>query len=62
MKLYICCNTHNLIWYRFLGDGVFSIIDYDTWKPRRQLYDPAFRKRYDFLCMHDMMLCSCLCG
>jgi hypothetical protein len=35
------------ICHRFLGYGLFSIVDYDTWKPRRQLYDPAFRKRYD---------------
>ena len=37
----------NFLCHRFLGYGLFSIVDYDTWKPRRQLYDPAFRKRYD---------------
>ena len=30
---------------RFLGNGLFSILDYDTWKPRRKLYDPVFNKR-----------------
>ena len=31
--------------YRFMGNGLFTIPDYDTWKPRRQIYDPAFKKR-----------------
>ena len=31
---------------RFLGSGLFTIPDYDTWKPRRRLYDSAFKKSY----------------
>ena len=30
---------------RFLGKGLLTLVDYETWKPRRQLYDPSFRKR-----------------
>ena len=29
-----------------MGRGILTIPDYDSWKPRRQLYDPAFKKRY----------------
>eukprot|EP00731_Ephydatia_muelleri_P008149 Em0004g487a len=31
---------------RFLGDGLFTIRDYETWKPRRKMYDPAFNRGY----------------
>ncbi len=31
---------------RFMGRGIFSIPDYDVWKPRRRMYDSAFKKRY----------------
>ena len=30
---------------RFLGNGLVVIEDYETWRPRRKLYDPAFNKR-----------------
>ena len=30
-----------------MGNGLLIIPDYDTWKPRRQIYDPAFKKRQD---------------
>ena len=36
--------------YRFLGKGLVTIPDYETWKPRRQLYDPSFRKRCKLTC------------
>ena len=32
--------------HRFLGCGLVTLLDYETWKPRRSLYDPAFTKRY----------------
>ena len=32
--------------HRFVGHGLVTIRDYDTWKSRRRLYDPAFTKRY----------------
>ena len=32
--------------YRFMGYSILTILDYETWKPRRQLYDPAFKKRF----------------
>eukprot|EP00731_Ephydatia_muelleri_P004561 Em0002g737a len=31
---------------RFLGNGLVVIEDYETWRPRRKLYDPAFNKSY----------------
>eukprot|EP00731_Ephydatia_muelleri_P008176 Em0004g514a len=31
---------------RFLGKGLFTIRDYETWKPRRKMYDPAFNRGY----------------
>ena len=34
-----------IVYCRFLGDGLVSVLNYDTWKPRRKLYDPAFNKR-----------------
>ena len=33
---------------RFMGNSILTIPDYETWKPRRQLYDPAFKKRLNF--------------
>lgn len=30
---------------RSCGNGLFSIPDIKSWKPRRRLYDPAFKKR-----------------
>ena len=35
-----------------MGNGILTIPDYDSWKPRRQLYDPAFKKRYMLLDTH----------
>ena len=32
--------------HRFMGQGLLTIPDYDTWKPRRKLYDPLFKRRY----------------
>ncbi|KAL5473738.1 hypothetical protein EMCRGX_G028273 [Ephydatia muelleri] len=29
---------------RFLGQGMVTILDYGTWKPRRKLYDPSFKQ------------------
>eukprot|EP00731_Ephydatia_muelleri_P028804 Em0020g448a len=29
---------------RFMGQGLLTIPDYDTWKPRRKLYDPLFKR------------------
>ena len=29
---------------RFLGNGLFSIPDIESWKRQRRLYDPAFKK------------------
>ncbi|KAL5489563.1 hypothetical protein EMCRGX_G018672 [Ephydatia muelleri] len=29
---------------RFMGRGLVTIPDYDTWKPRRKLYDPSFKR------------------
>ena len=29
-----------------MGNGLLTIPDTETWKPRRQLYDPAFKKRF----------------
>ena len=34
-----------------MGRGLVSVLDYNTWKPRRQLYDPAFKKRFIYLQM-----------
>ncbi|XP_064405692.1 cholesterol 24-hydroxylase-like [Halichondria panicea] len=31
---------------RFLGNGLVAIFDYDTWKPRRKIYDQPFNKNY----------------
>lgn len=36
----------NLMGERYLGRSIFAITDYKTWKPRRQVYDPAFKKSY----------------
>ncbi|XP_064388742.1 cholesterol 24-hydroxylase-like [Halichondria panicea] len=38
--------VNQLFGERFLGNGLVSVPDYDTWKPRRKLYDPAFNKSY----------------
>ena len=48
---------------RFLGHGLLSILDYDTWKPRRKLYDPVFNKRSSICILHfgnDLILCHML--
>ena len=29
-----------------MGRGLVTILDYKTWKPKRSLYDPSFRRRY----------------
>eukprot|EP00731_Ephydatia_muelleri_P020161 Em0012g986a len=29
---------------RFMGRGLVTTPDYDTWKPRRKLYDPSFKR------------------
>ena len=42
-SLVVCYCFYN----RFMGNGLLTIPDYDTWKPRRQMYDPAFKKRQD---------------
>ena len=42
-----------------MGNGLLTIPDYDTWKPRRQIYDPAFKKRQDlrlFLCSTNFFI------
>lgn len=39
-------NVMSVMGQRFMGNGLVTILDYETWKPRRQLYDPAFRKSY----------------
>eukprot|EP00731_Ephydatia_muelleri_P008733 Em0004g1071a len=38
--------TGSLFGERFLGNGLVVIEDYETWRPRRKLYDPAFNKSY----------------
>lgn len=40
---------HIFFFFRFLGRGLVTIPDYDTWKPRRSLYDPAFTRRYYYI-------------
>ena len=30
---------------RLMGTGIFTMTDTEKWKARRQLYDPAFKKR-----------------
>ena len=42
---YYCCYVHT----RFLKDSLLTILDYETWKPRRRVYDPAFSKRWNAL-------------
>ncbi|KAL5473718.1 hypothetical protein EMCRGX_G028252 [Ephydatia muelleri] len=34
----------NVFGRRFLGQGLFTILDYKSWKPRRKLYDPSFKR------------------
>ncbi len=29
-----------------MGNGLVAILDYDTWKPRRKIYDHPFNKKY----------------
>ena len=53
--------TFILCWYRFLGRGLFTIPDFETWKPRRQLYDPAFKKRSVYHCSQAAMQ-GCIWG
>lgn len=36
---------HNYL-HRFMGDGILTVRHYDSWKPKRKIYDPAFNKRY----------------
>lgn len=31
---------------RFLGNGLVTVVDYETWKPKRKLYDSSFNKSY----------------
>ncbi len=33
-----------------------SVPDYDTWKPRRKIYDPAFNKRLSAMQLGGLML------
>ena len=35
---------------RLLGNGVFTVPDYESWKPKRKIYDQTFTKRF-VLCM-----------
>ncbi len=37
--------------YRVTGNGLISIPDHDTWKPRRKIYEHSFNKRYS----HDSL-------
>ncbi len=46
--------------YRFMGNGLLTIPDYDTWKPRRQIYDPAFKKRQDLRLLLQQVNLFCL--
>ena len=32
--------------FRFFKNSLATIPDYDVWKPRRQIYDHSFNKRY----------------
>ena len=44
-----CYNVHTLVhihvYFRFLGRGLITLLDFDSWRPRRSLYDPTFTKR-----------------
>ena len=31
--------------FRFSLKSLVSILDYETWQPRRKVYDPCFKKR-----------------
>ena len=41
--------VYGLTLIRFFGDGLFTLLDYDSWKLRRRLHDPAFNKMYGLL-------------
>jgi len=48
-----CLTVYYVVFmHRFMGEGLFSISDYETWKPRRKIYDPTFNKRW--LCHYTM--------
>ena len=38
--MYIC------VCPRFMGHGLVTIPDYETWKPQRKLYESSFKRRY----------------
>lgn len=44
--MYVCMGTLCVCVYRLLGNGILTVQDNDMWKLKRQLYDPAFTKRY----------------
>ena len=44
------------IYNRLMGNGILTIQDNETWKPRRQLYEPAFKKRLATACMHRVFM------
>ena len=46
---------------RFLGRGLLTLLDYDTWKPRRSLYDPSFTKGYTCnVVLRVHVTCDCI--
>ena len=43
-----CCDCKDGYYFalgRLLGNGIGTVIDHETWKPKRKIYDPAFNKR-----------------
>ena len=41
--------------FRFLGRGLITLLDFDSWRPRRSLYDPTFTKGSVDLLLHVYM-------
>ena len=42
---------------RFMGNGLLTVLDYATWKPRRKLYNPSFKRRCSIL--KETGQCTC---
>lgn len=48
------CIPHSLVWfvlffYRYMGDGLVTALDYDGWALRRKALDPMFHRGFVFL-------------
>jgi len=57
------CLTVLFFMLRFFGNSLLTIGNYEMWKTRRRIYDPAFNKRQllytSWIQVHEFWLSTC---